>query len=103
MQKRSIADQFNFGCPDKDANSLDTGASDWNLIVAASNAAAEIAEVHFNALPVVGSSNEDASAGPDAAAAGGKKGGGGTTGGGTTGGGTTGSSTGQGTTTTVLH
>ena len=38
MQKRSIADQFDFGRPNNDANSLDTGASDWSLIVASNGA-----------------------------------------------------------------
>jgi subtilisin-like proprotein convertase family protein len=115
MQKRSITDQFDFGRPDNDANSFDTGSSDWSLTVATSNSAAEIAEVRFGSLPLFDSSNEDT--GPDAAAVGGKKGGGTTsggggtttggggttTGGGTTGGGTTVSGTGQGATTTVLH
>jgi subtilisin-like proprotein convertase family protein len=118
MQKRGIADLFHFGNSDNDQSLLDAVSGDWNLILSATNAAAEIAPLGFGTLPgfAGGSGNEDASAGPDASAAGGKKGGGGggttsgggtsggTTGGGTSGGGTTGgTTTGQGTTTTVLH
>src|SRR6266404_6794471 len=133
MQKRGIADLFHFGNSDNDQTLLDAISGDWNLVLAANNAAAELAplgfdfaflhagagtEVHFGTPPgITDGLSEDASAGPDAAAAGGKKGGGGgtTSGGGSTGGttggttgggttgGTTGTSTGQGATTTVLH
>ena len=123
MQKRGIADLFNFGNSDNDQSPLDASSSDWSLMLTASNAAAEIASPGFDVVSLhAGAGAEDASAGPDAAAAGGKKGGGGgttsgggtsgggtTTGGGTTGGTTGGTSgggttgTGQGTTTTVLH
>ncbi len=114
MQKRGIAD-FNSGHLDNGPNELDDSAGDWSAIVAASNAALETSPLgwglnfgHTGAPPVIitDGESEDASGGPDAAAAGGKKTGGGTTsGGGTTGGGTTGgtTSTGQGATTTVLH
>src|SRR5437763_15157634 len=116
MQKRGIADLFHFGNSDNDQALLDASSGDWNLILTATNAAAEIAPlgfdfaslhagagtgVNFGALPVFvgGSGNEDAPGGPDAAAAGGKKttGGGTTSGGGTTGtgSGTTGSGTGH--------
>src|SRR5258707_15819971 len=101
MQKRGIADLFHFGNSDQDQSLLDAISGDWNLILTATNAAAEIAppgfgfaflragvgtEVHFGTLPgITDGLSEDASGGPDAAAAGGKKGGGGTTrGGGTT-------------------
>jgi hypothetical protein len=123
MQKRGIADLFHFGNSDNDQSLPNAASGDWNLILTATNAAAQLAplgsdfaflhagagtEVHFGTMPIFagGSGNEDASGAPDAATAGGKKTTGGrtTSGGGTTsdsGSGTT--STGQGTTTTALH
>src|SRR5260370_33013953 len=102
MQKRGIAD-FNSGHLDNGPNELDDSAGDWSAIVAASNAALETSPLgwglnfgHTGAPPVIitDGESEDASGGPDAAAAGGKKTGGGTTsGGGTTGGGTPGGTT----------
>src|SRR5258705_12561383 len=118
MQKRGIADLFHFGNSDQDQSLLDAISGDWNLILTATNAAAEIAppgfgfaflragvgtEVHFGTLPgITDGLSEDASGGPDAAAAGGKKDGGGTTSGGGAppGGGTAGTRGGQGTTPT---
>src|SRR5258708_36322812 len=109
MQKRGIADHFNFGLSGNDPNELNDSILDWSMIVAASNAGLEISSSgwgldfgHTGAPPVIFTDgvSEDASGGPDAAAAGGKKTGGGTTsGGGTpTGGGTTGARGGPSTT-----
>src|SRR5260370_3488402 len=114
MQKRGIAD-FNSGHLDNGPNELDDSAGDWSAIVAASNAALETSPLgwglnfgHTGAPPVIitDGESEDASGGPDAPAAGGKKTGGGTTsGGGTARGGTPGgpTSTGQRATTTRHH
>src|SRR6266851_1536915 len=106
MQKRGIAD-FNFGHLDNDDNAID-----WNAIVAASNAALETSPLGWglgfasgqtgaateiytgNANITTEANSEDAWAGAEAAAAGGKPktgSGGGTTSG--TGIGTTGSGT----------
>src|SRR5260370_24596490 len=95
MQKRGIADLFHFGNSDHEQGLLDAISGDWNLILTTANAAAEIGPLGF-APPVFagGSGNEDASGGPDAAAAGGQKGGGGGSTGGTTGGTNGGSTTG---------
>src|SRR5260221_10237329 len=108
MQKRGIADHFNFGQSENDLNGLNESSVDWNLIMTVPNHAPDLtyvqvgspSEGHIDAI------GEDTGAGADAAAA--KKGGGSTpSGGGTTSGsgGTTGTgtATGQGTTTTVLH
>src|SRR5258708_38993572 len=93
MQKRGIADLFHFGNSDNDQSLLDAVSGDWNLMLSAKNAAAEIAplgldfaslhtgagtEVHFGTPPGLADGvSEDASAGPHAGACGGKKGGGG--------------------------